>query len=139
MHRPIMGVCRPLLALVLFAGCSSPRTAPADAGARSPGDRPTATAGQAETERAAAVKAVETLEATLSAARAAVDSASASSATATSDQRLRLSDTRRAIVAANVALQKAREALGREDYVAASQATLGMAEHLKVILGKLQS
>lgn len=127
-----------LLALVVLAGCSSPRTAPADAQAQSRGNGPPAATGQSGAERARALAAVDDLEVTISTARAAVDSASAGAATATSEQRLRLSDTRRAIVVANVALQKAREALGREDYASASQATLGVAEHLKGILGKLQ-
>jgi predicted lipid-binding transport protein (Tim44 family) len=127
-----------LLAVVLLAGCASPRTTPGDAQDQSPRDGTSAAAGQSRTEQAAALGAVEELEAAVSAARTAVDSASAGAETATAEQRLRLSDTRRAIVAANVALQKAREALGRGDYAAASQATLGVAEHLKGILKKLR-
>jgi len=42
------------------------------------------------------------------------------------------------MVAANVALQKSREALGRDDYAAARQATLGVAEHLRDVLAKMK-
>jgi hypothetical protein len=88
--------------------------------------------------RAGAVRSLEALEAAIVEAHAAVASASPHAATATREARLHLSETRRAIVAADVALQKAREALGREDYAAVRQATLGVAEHLTGIFGKLR-
>ena len=51
-------------------------------------------------------------------------------------RRLRISH---AIVAANVALQKAREAVGRGDYAAVQQATLGVVEHLKAVAAKVRN
>jgi hypothetical protein len=138
MHRATIAALGVLVAVVLFLGCGSPSTN--SPRGHAPGARagPSAADVRSQADRAAAFSAVEGLEAAIAAARAAVDSTSAKAATATVDQRLRSSDTRRAIVVANVALQKAREALGREDYAAAQQATLGMAEHLKDVVGKMR-
>jgi hypothetical protein len=92
---------------------------------------------QPGTERPEALKAVSDLEAAIAEARQAVGSASSGRTASTSEQELRISDVRRATVAANVALQKSREALSRDDYAAARQATLGVAEHLREVLAKI--
>ncbi len=88
-----------------------------------------------ERKRAArgdAVRAVDLLDAALGEARRRIESESATAKTRL--ERRHLSDARRAVVVANVALQKAREAIGREDYAAARQAASGVAEHLKAVL-----
>jgi hypothetical protein len=98
---------------------------------------PAAAASQPGFERAEAFKEVADLEAAIGEARQAVGSASSGTTPSTDEQRLRLSDVRRAVVAANVALQKSREALSRDDYAAARQATLGVAEHLRDVLARM--
>jgi hypothetical protein len=99
---------------------------------------PAAAAPQPGPERAEAYQAVEDLEAAIAEARRTVGSASSGTAAAADEQRLRASDVRRAVVSANVALQKSREALSRDDYAAARLATLGAAEHLREVLAKLK-
>ncbi len=89
-------------------------------------------------ERTEAFKAVEGLAAAIDEARQAVGSASSGTTEAADEQRLRVSDVRRALVAANVALQKSREALSRDDYAAARQAALGVAEHLREVVAKMK-
>jgi len=42
------------------------------------------------------------------------------------------------VVGANVALQKAREALGRDDEAGAQQATLGVAAHLRQVVARIK-
>ncbi len=128
MRRPTIAALAAVLAVPLILGCSSP----------TPGPRQSPDAARPGAERAEALEAVRDLEAAVDEARQAIGAASSTSAAATEDQRIRLSDARRAVVAANVALQKAREALGRDDDAAARQATLGVAEHLRGILGKLK-
>jgi Domain of unknown function (DUF4398) len=66
--------------------------------------------------------AIDTLKAAITAAE---------SARPPRQNRQTLSDARRAIVIANVALQKAREALGAGDYAAANAACVGVLEQLK--------
>ena len=119
-----------VLAGSLCLACGSP--APSQA------PLPGAAAPQSGPERAEAFKAVEELAAAVDEARRAVGSASSGTSPAAGEQALRVSDVRRALVAANVALQKSREALGRDDYAAARQATLGVAEHLRDLLAKMK-
>jgi len=115
-------------ALCLACGSSSPGQAPPAAA-----DTPTPAS-----ERAAAFKAVSDLEAAIAEARQAVGSPISGPAASAEAQQLHASDVRRAVVAANVALQKSREALSRDDYAAARLATLGVAEHLRDLLAKLK-
>jgi hypothetical protein len=138
MHGPTIAAPGVLIAALFLVGCGPPATSSTREQVPGPAKGLSTDDTQAATERAAALSALEELEAAIAAARADVDSASAKAATATANQRLRLSDTRRAIVAANVALQKAREAVGRSDYAAAQQATLGVSEHLKGVSAKLR-
>jgi hypothetical protein len=138
MHGPTIAAPGVLLAVLFLGGCGSPATTSTREQVPGPEKGPSTADAQAAAERTAALKALEELESAIAAARADVASASAKAATATADRQLRLSDTRRAIVAANVALQKAREAVGREDYAAAQQATLGVSEHLKGVSAKLR-
>ena len=109
-------------------------------GSPSPGQAPPpgAAAAQPAPERAEAFKAVEELAAAVDEARRAVGSVSSGTSPSAGEQALRVSDARRALVAANVALQKSREALSRDDYAAARQATLGMAEHLRDVVAKMK-
>lgn len=115
-------------ALCLACASSSPDQAPP----------PAADAPQPASERAAAFKAVEDLEAAIAEARQAVGSPASGTSASAEEQRVRTSDARRAVVAANVALQKSREALSRDDYAAVRLATLGAAEHLRDVLAKLK-
>ena len=130
MPRLTSVVLTAILAGLLCLACGSP--------SRRQGTPPETDAPQAGTERAEAFNAVADLEAAIDEARQAVGSASSRTAPSTDEQRLRLSDVRRAVVAANVALQKSREALGRDDYAAAREATLGVPEHLRAVLGKMK-
>lgn len=86
---------------------------------------------QKDTARADAMRSIEGLEAAVEEARRRVASAEAASAPTTREQRAALSDTRRAIVVANVALQKARTAFTSGDFAAARAATAGVADRLK--------
>jgi hypothetical protein len=128
MRRSIIAALAAVIAGPLVFGCTAP----------TPGPRRSTASERPDAERADALKAVEDLEAAVGEARRAVGSASSTSPTATEEQEIRVSDTRRAMVAANVALQEAREALGRGDYTSAKRATLGVAEHLRGILGKVK-
>ena len=119
-----------ILAGSLCAACGSP--------SRRQETPPAADAPQPGSARAEALNAVADLEAAIDEARQAVGSASSGTTRSTDEQRLRVSDVRRAVVAANVALQKSREALGRDDYAATREATLGVAEHLREVLGKMK-
>ena len=123
-------VAAAILAGSLLLACGSP----------SPGQAPPpgAAAAQPAPERAEAFKAVEDLAAAVDDARQAVGAMSSGASPAADGQQLRVSDVRRALVAANVALQKSREALSRDDYAAARQATLGMAEHLRDVVAKMK-
>jgi hypothetical protein len=138
MHGPTIAGPAALVAVLMVLGCGSPRaTSPAD---RSPGaGGPAVSSSRRPDAEQAAIEGIEELESVVAEARRAVGSASAGTATASADQQLRLSDMRRAIVAANVALQKARAAVGRGDYAEARQATLGIAEHLQGVLAKLRN
>jgi hypothetical protein len=130
MPRLTIAVLAAILAGSPCLGCGSP--------SRRHETPPAADAPQPGPERTEASKAVEDLAAAIDEARQAVGSASAGTAAGTGEQQLRVSDARRALVAANVALQKSREALSRDDYAAARQATLGVAEHLRGVLAKMK-
>jgi hypothetical protein len=138
MHRPTITASGAMIAALLYLSCGSPTPPPPRAPASGPARGASAADAQPGADRAAALTAVEELESAIAAAHAAVASASQKAGAATGDEQLRISDTRRGIVAANVALQKAREAVGREDYAAAQQATLGVAEHLKGVSEKIR-
>lgn len=94
----------------------------------------TRSAGRAkEAARAAAEAALQRAEASLATVRAFTDAATAKPPR-TRPERLHVSEVRRAIVTANVAVQKAREAMGREDYAAASQAVEGVPARLNEVM-----
>jgi len=93
-----------------------------------------ASAGRAkEDARGAASAALHQAEASLANARAFVDEATAHPPR-TRPERLHVSEVRRAVVVANVALQKAREAMGREDYPAAREAIEGVPARLDEVV-----
>ncbi len=76
---------------------------------------------------------VQNLEAAVEAARQKVAAAAAAPSPSRAQQTA-LSDTRRAIVVANVFLQKARTALSSGDYAAAREATEGAADRLNAVV-----
>ncbi|HOC19292.1 MAG TPA: DUF4398 domain-containing protein [Vicinamibacterales bacterium] len=80
-----------------------------------------AAGGAKEAARARATTAMDQAQASLAAARAFTDAATAKPPR-TRPERLHVSEVRRAVVAANVAVQKAREAIGRDDFAAATEA-----------------
>lgn len=88
---------------------------------------------QKETARADAIRRLSELEAAVDEVRHRVAAAEAPGGTHTRAQRLALSETRRAIVVANVSLQKARTALVAGDFAAAREATSGVAARLKAV------
>jgi hypothetical protein len=90
-------------------------------------------AEQKRAAQAAAMSAIQALEAAIDEARQHVTAAAAPGASTTREQRLGLSETRRAIVVANVSLQKARTAYVNGDFGAARDATAGVADHLKAV------
>jgi hypothetical protein len=130
MPRLTIAVPAAILAGSLCLACGSP--------SRRQETPPAAEAPQPGPERTEAFTSVENLAAAVDEARRAIGSASSGTSAAADEQRLRVSDARRALVAANVALQKSREALSRDDYAAARQATLGVAEHLRDVLAKMK-
>lgn len=96
----------------------------------------TATASAAhgkEVARAAAAASLSQTNASLAQARAFVDQATAHPPR-TRPERVHVSEVRRAVVVANVAVQKAREAMGREDYAAVSKDLEGVAARLDEVL-----
>jgi hypothetical protein len=88
-----------------------------------------ATADQKARVRAETEQALVTIQALQSQLRDRIKIAEA--ARLPRPQRDAISDARRTIVAANVAVQKAGEALGRQDYLSARQQTRDVAETLK--------
>jgi hypothetical protein len=94
-----------------------------------------AAAAGKETARVEAYAALKDVEAAIGQARSFVE-ASGERPPRTRPERLHLSEVRRAIVVGNVALQKAREAAGREDYEAVSRATEGVAGRLRAVLAE---
>ncbi len=86
-----------------------------------------------EAARAAAEHALQQAQASLTAARAFTDAAT-EKPPRTHPERLHVSEVRRAIVSANVSLQKAREAMGREEYGAVSEALEGVPARLSAVL-----
>jgi len=89
-------------------------------------------AERAEAARADASRRLQELEAAVEDARQRIGRAEANP-TLTRQQRLALSETRRAVVVANVSLQKARTAFAANDYAAASLATEGAADRLRAV------
>jgi hypothetical protein len=117
-----------VVAALLFAGCSpSGRDAarPATTAAQAP-------ASAADPAKADATRRAQELEAAITDARERIAAAEAKG-TLTRQERLILSETRRAVVVANVSLQKARTALAAGDYAAASQAVDGAAARLRAV------
>lgn len=97
------------------------------------GDAKRIAAEQKKTAQADAMRAIQALEAAIDEARQRVAAAAAPGASTTREQRLALSETRRAIVVANVSLQKARTAYVNGDFGAVRDAAAGVADHLKAI------
>jgi hypothetical protein len=83
--------------------------------------------------RANAEAALTGLEAAVARARAFTTEATAKPPR-TRPERLHVSEVRRAVVLANVAVQKAREAMGREDYPAAMRALEGVGARLDEVM-----
>jgi len=131
MRRPIIRAV--ILATALGAAACGP--------SREETARVEAEASARRTARAArdqAVRDLRELESAIAAAREAIRAGD--TATASRAQALRVSEIRRGIVVANVAVQKAREALSREDYAAAREALSGAAGRLRdVVAGKAGS
>jgi hypothetical protein len=82
--------------------------------------------------RAEAERSVRQLEGVIGSARAEADKAEAEHPSRAAQRHA--SDIRRAIVVANVALQKAREALTRGDYGGVHQAVAGVADHVNAVV-----
>ena len=98
-----------------------------------------AVAGETATAaRDRAVRELRELEAGIASAREAVRAGD--TPTASREQSLHVSEIRRGIVVANVALQKARAALSRQDDAAARDALSGAAARLRdVVAGKAEA
>jgi hypothetical protein len=128
MRDPITSLCVAVAVGLLLAACSPSRNEPARRA-------PTAEeAGRAREEaaRADASQRVQELEAAIGDARQRIATAEARPSLTRQERRV-LSETRRAVVIANVSLQKARTALAAGDYAAAGQATAGAAERLRAV------
>ena len=131
MRGPIIGVV--ILAAALPAAACGPSREEAARGEAEASNRRTATAARDQ-----AVQDLRELESAIAAAREAIRAGD--TATASRAQALHVSDIRRGIVVANVAVQKAREALSREDYAAAREALSGAAGRLRdVVAGKAEA
>ena len=129
MRCPIICACLLTAAVAGLTGCGPSEAERAQAEARIAAER------QAEA-RTEALRGLRELEAAVADAREAVRTA-AEVASPDRARALHLSDMRRAIVVANVAVQKAREAISREDYPAVVQAVSGQAGRLRdVVSGK---
>ena len=87
---------------------------------------------QRRVARAETLRTLDVIDATLAEARRRVEAGPLEPQSRA--ERMHVSDLRRAIVVANVAMQEAREAVSREDYAAARQATFGVADHLRAVL-----
>ena len=101
------------------------------------GDAARTAAAEQAAARAAADGHVRDLAASADRARLAI--AAAEAARPSRAVRLAISDLRRAIVVANVALQKAREALGQQDYRTAVAACEGAATQLDAAIRALSA
>lgn len=81
------------------------------------------------------MRAIRTLEQSIAGARQQIEAVQVPArAPKTRADRLHVSDLRRAIVVANVALQKARAAVAEDDYPGANQALAGAAERLRAVV-----
>jgi hypothetical protein len=120
--------CIPILAVAVTVACGPPpRKETADA------DR--AAAANAAALRAEAEQAVGTVAASVDRLRNAITAAEG--ARPPTQNRKAVSDARRAIVVANVALQEARAALGRNDPAQAKAACEGVLDRLNGALAAL--
>lgn len=90
---------------------------------------PAAAAVEENGRRAEAMRQIDALQAAVDKARAAVEAA-ASAPRLPRERQLRLSETRRAIVVANVSLQKARTAFVQGDYAGVGRETAAAAARL---------
>jgi hypothetical protein len=113
----------PVLALLAAAGCTSHPAAP-------PGAADTEAARQRDAAKTEAMERIQALQEAVDEARARVAAAEPKATSLSRTDRLVLSETRRAIVVANVSLQKARTAVADGDYSAARAATDGAVERL---------
>ena len=120
-----------LLACSIAQACAAPPRKALDEALEAT-ERAQNAAKTANEQRAAigsqAERAVRDIERAVDRLRAAI--AAAETARPPRPSRLAVSDARRAIVVANVALQKAREALGGRDYAAVEAACAGVLEQL---------
>ena len=113
-------------------GCGTPVGQGAEPGQANP-----ASAAKADGQRGRedALRAIDALETRVAVARDSVSRAGVDASKLTRADRLHVSDVRRAIVAANVALQKAREALSGGDAATARQVSATALERLSEVLG----
>ena len=129
MPGPIIRVALAAAALAAVAACGPSREEAAQADAKAAAQRSAAAA------RDQALRELRELEAAIAGAREAIGTGDTT--TTSRAQALHVSDIRRGIVVANVAVQKAREALSREDYAAARESLAGAAGRLRdVVAGK---
>ena len=129
MRGPITRLCATAAAGLWLAACGPGP----DRAATPANDAATRAATAQEAARADAMQRVRNLEAAVEGARQRVAAAAAAPALPRAQQ-IALSDTRRAIVVANVSLQKARTALASGDYAAAREATEGAADRLNAVV-----
>jgi hypothetical protein len=132
MRHPTIGTCLLTFSLALAAGCRAPAQEAPKTGQASPGPSD----GVAAAARAQAVNAVARLESKVADARRVVESAGPDVGSLPRAERLHVSDVRRAIVSANVVLQKARAALSNGDAETARQVAEAGAAHLSEVLEK---
>jgi hypothetical protein len=130
MPRLTTRTCIVLAGLAMAVACdnagnraSNPASPPRNDSASSP-----------QSDRNAAFESAARLESRVAEARTFVATAGSDPAKLTRGERLQVSDVRRAIVAANVALQKAREALGAGDAATSRQVSEAATERLSGIL-----
>jgi hypothetical protein len=86
-----------------------------------------------EAARAGAFAALKDLEAAVAESRSFVETTE-KHPPRTRPERLHVSEVRRAIVLGNAAVQKARAAMGREDYEAVPKAVEGVSERLRALM-----
>jgi hypothetical protein len=129
MRDPVTSLWVVATAGLLLAACTPSSHEPGTPAAR---EAASLAAQGEDSARADAVRRVEELEAAIGDARRRIAEAE-TSRSLSRQQRLVLSETRRAVVVANVALQKARTALAAGDFSGASQATEGAADKLRSV------
>jgi len=129
MRDSITRLCIVAVAGLFLAGCSWSDPAPATP---RPKDAASIAAERAEAARADATRRLQELESGIEDARRRIADAETRPSLSKQERRV-LSETRRAVVVANVSLQKARTAVAAGDYAGASQATEGAADKLKSV------